>query len=601
MASTEPPAPASASPPAPAPLAPAPASRSRRRFLGDAALTAGAAGILPATAAAAASAPARGFAPDPADEDSGPLKIDEVRAAARVLELPLSEDELPALHESLSSRREALRSAGRPTLAETLAPAETFRPLGLVPTPAAELLRRSVPATVDPGPLPTDPGRIMHRPLTHLAVWLRRGAIDARRLAGICLDRISRHDGRLRAIITATGDLAMDQAARADAERAAGRDRGILHGLPYGAKDLFDTAGIRTTWGATPYADRVPDADAVVIRRLQDAGAVLVAKTSLGALAYGDQWFGGRTANPWDLEQGSSGSSAGSAAGIAAGLFAFSLGTETYGSIVSPSMRCGTTGLRPTFGRVARTGAMALCWSLDKVGPICRTVEDCVHVLAAIDGADAGDPSSIDLALDFDPARPLTGRRIGVDRRWFAGPRVAPADRDALAAMQRLAATPEGPELVDIEGPSTEYAGELLRILEVEAAAAFQSLTLSGADDQLVWQAPEAWPNTFRAAHFHSAVDLLQSMRMRRVVAERMDEAFADLDAILAPSFAGGLNLMTNFTGHPCLVLRSGFDDRGRPRGVSLFGRLGGDAALAGIGVALERELGVADRTPPGF
>ncbi|MHC4810557.1 MAG: amidase [Planctomycetota bacterium] len=567
-------------------------------------MTAGAAGILPA---AAATAPARGFSLEPADDvdaagrDAGPLSIDEVRAAARVIDLPLTEDELPAVHGSLAGRREAMRSAGRPTLAETLAPAETFRPLGLSPASATDLLRRSVASAVDPGPLPADPGRIMHRPLTHLAVWLRRGDLTARRLAGICLDRISRHDGRLRAIVTATGDLAMDQAARADAERAAGRDRGILHGLPYGAKDLFDTAGIRTTWGATPYADRVPDTDAAVIRRLEEAGAVLVAKTSLGALAYGDQWFGGRTANPWDLEQGSSGSSAGSAAGIAAGLFAFSLGTETYGSIVSPSMRCGTTGLRPTFGRVARTGAMALCWSLDKVGPICRTVEDCVHVLAAIDGADAGDPSSLDLALDFDPTRPLAGRRVGVDRRWFDGPRTAAADRAALAAMQRLAATPDGPELVDIEGPSTEHAGDLLRILEVEAAAAFQHLTLSGEDDQLVWQAPEAWPNTFRAAHFHSAVDLLQSMRMRRTVAERMDAVFADLDAILAPSFAGGLNLMTNFTGHPCLVLRSGFDDRGRPRGVSLFGRLGDDAALAELGVALERELGVADRTPPGF
>ncbi len=578
------------------PAGPATPPRSRRRFLGDAALAAGAAGtagILPATAAVTRR--------DAAAASEEPLSIDEVRAAARVIDLPLTDDELPALHQSLAARRESLRSAGRPTLAETLAPAETFRPLGLVPAAAEDVVRRCVAAAVDPGPLPADPGPIMHRPLTHLAAWLRRGEITSRRLAGICLDRISRYDGRVRAIVTATGEHAMDRAARADAERAAGLDRGILHGLPYGAKDLFDTAGIRTTWGATPYADRVPEADATVIRRLDEAGAVLVAKTSLGALAYGDQWFGGRTANPWDLEQGSSGSSAGSAAGIAAGLFAFSLGTETYCSIVSPSMRCGTTGLRPTFGRVTRTGAMALCWSLDKVGPICRTVEDCVHVLAAIDGADPGDPSSLDLSLDFDAARPLTGRRVGVDPRWFAGPAVPAADRAALAAMRRLAAAPDGPELVEIEGPSTEHAGDLLRILEVEAAAAFQSLTLSGEDDRLVWQAPEAWPNTFRAAHFHSAVDLLQSMRMRRLVAQRLDAAFTDVDAILAPSFAGGLNLMTNFTGHPCLVLRAGFDDRGRPRGVSLFGRLGEDAALAELGVALERVLGVADRTPPGF
>jgi len=393
----------------------------------------------------------------------------------------------------------------------------------------------------------------------------------------------------------------MEQAAAADAALAAGDDRGVLHGIPYGAKDLLDTDGIRTTWGATPFADRIATRNAAVIDRLDAAGAVLVAKTTLGALAYGDIWFDGRTNNPWNLERGSSGSSAGSAAGTAAGLFGFSIGTETYGSIVSPSMRCGTTGLRPSFGRVARTGAMALCWSLDKIGPICRTVEDCAHVLRAIDGADPGDPSSLDLAFDFDADRPLTGLRVAVDPRWFEGRRADPIDGLALAAMRRIAGTPGGPTLVDFEGPSVAGAGDMLPILEVEAAAAFQDLTLSDEDDRLVWQEPQAWPNTFRAAHFHSAVDLVQAQRRRRLIAERMDVVFRDVDAILAPSFAGGLNLMTNFTGHPCLVLRAGFNDRGEPRGVSLFGRLGADDRLAELGIALERELAVWDRRPTGF
>ncbi len=585
--------------------------RSRRAFLARAAAI-GAAGAASTTAARPAAAQVGSAASDAMKQPGGgddaaadpadlPLTAEDVRAASRVLDLRLTDAEIELMLGELERRRRTLPGRRTPAHPNDVAPAEVFRPLGLQSV-CGRAARRSVrPIDVDPGPRPRDPRLVAHRPVTHLAAWLRDGTLTSRRLTELFLERIERLDGRLAAVITATPALALEQADRADAELAAGSDRGPLHGIPYGAKDLFDTAGIRTTWGATPFAERVPDRDAAVVRRLADAGAVLVAKTTLGALAYGDRWFGGRTNSPWDVERGSSGSSAGSASGVAAGLFAFGLGTETYGSIVSPSMRCGTTGLRPTFGRVPRTGAMALCWSLDKVGPICRTVEDCGLVLAAIDGADAGDPSSLELDLDVDPARSLADLVVGIDPAWFAGRRANPIDAAALRAMRRVAARPGGPRLVEIEGPSPAGAGQLLTILEVEAAAAFQDLTLSGADDRLQWQGAAAWPNTFRAAHFHSAVDLLQAQRRRRIVAERLDAAFAEVDAILAPSFAGGLNLMTNFTGHPCLVLRAGFDADGQPRGVSLFGRLGADDRLVELGVRLERELGVWSRMPTGF
>jgi len=396
-------------------------------------------------------------------------------------------------------------------------------------------------------------------------------------------------------VITLTEDLALAQARRADAEIRAGHYRGPLHGLPWGAKDLFDTKGIKTTWGAMPYKDRVPESDAEVVRRLDQAGAVLVAKTTLGALAYGDIWFGGKTRNPWDLEQGSSGSSAGSASGTASGLFAFSLGTETLGSIVSPSMRCGATGLRPTFGRVPRTGAMALCWSLDKVGTICRTVEDTALVLNAIHGSDEGDPSSVDEPLAFDANAPLDEIRVGIVPAWFDGRGANEIDRSALAALRNI-----GVQIVEIEMPKMDPS-PLLTILNVEAASAFEELTLSGRDDELVWQEPQAWPNSFRKAWFTPAIELVQAERIRRDVCNAMAGVFEGVDAIFGPSYAGGMLLITNNTGHPSITLRAGINARGRPHGVTLWGGLFDEGTIARIGMALEAELGVWDKRPQAY
>ena len=443
-----------------------------------------------------------------------------------------------------------------------------------------------------PGPLPSRDEDIAYAPVTALSRWIQRRELTSQRLTKIYLKRLRSIGPKLECVVTLTADRALRQARAADNAIAAGKYRGPLHGIPWGAKDLLDTAGIKTTWGATPYKDRVPDEDAVVVRRLDEAGAVLVAKTTLGALAYGDRWFDGRTNNPWNLEQGSSGSSAGSAAGTAAGLFGFSLGTETLGSIVSPCMRCGTTGLRPTFGRVARTGAMALCWSLDKIGAICRTVEDCALVLDVIRGADPDDPSSIDMPFDFDATRTVKGMRIGYSPKWFEGNRVSDLDRAVLEIVRRL-----GIELVQIELPDWPY-GSLRTILSVEAAAAFEELTLSNRDDELVWQEPRAWPNSFRQTRFTPAIEFVQAQRFRRQVMEMMNEKFADIDAMISPSYAASLLLITNNTGHPSVTIRCGFNDNGTPHGITLLGRLFDEGTLCNIAMAIEKRLGVWDKRP---
>ena len=441
-------------------------------------------------------------------------------------------------------------------------------------------------------PLPSDDTSIAFAPLAHLSEWIRTGRLSSKRLTEIYLHRLREVGPKLECVVTVTEELARVQAASADAEIAAGRWRGPLHGVPYGAKDLFDTAEIATTFGAEPYRNRVPDRDAVVIERLREAGAVLVAKTTLGALAYGDVWFGGKTKNPFDRSQGSSGSSAGSAAGTAAGLFGFSLGTETLGSIVSPSMRCGTTGLRPTFGRVPRTGAMALCWSLDKVGPITRTVEDTALVLKAIHGADPGDTSSVSKPFEFDATLPVADLKVGYDPNWLKGRWVTEFDRQLPERLERA-----GAKLVEVSLPRMDY-GMLRKILTVEAASAFEELTLSHRDDELTWQDRQAWPNTFREARLIPAIELIQADRFRRRVQDVMQDTLSKVDALAGPSFAGNLLLVTNMTGHPSLTLRAGFTQAGRPHGVTAWGHPFEEATLCRIGMALEKSYDVWHRRP---
>jgi Asp-tRNA(Asn)/Glu-tRNA(Gln) amidotransferase A subunit family amidase len=469
----------------------------------------------------------------------------------------------------------------------------------------------------DPGPLPTRDEDIAFAPLTRLAGWIRKRALTSERLTGIYLDRIKRFDPRLRCVITLTDDLARAQARRADQEITAGRYRGPLHGIPWGAKDLVDTAGVRTTYGAEPYRNRTPAADAAVVARLHEAGAVLVAKLSLGALALNDIWFGGQTMNPWLLEEGASGSSAGPGAACAAGLVAFAIGSETGGSIISPSMRCGITGLRPTYGRVPRTGAMTLCWSLDKLGPMTRGVEDAMLVLRAISGPDAGDLSSVPSTLDYNCRVPVKGLRVGYISSWMNERPATDVDRAALRTIEAAGMVPVGVKL-----PDWPY-GSLQVVLFAEAAAAFEDLTLSHQVDQLKVQVADAWPNLFRQSRFLSAVDFVQADRFRRKVATEMARIFSDVDMLLVPSLRDEILTITNFTGHPSLTLRAGFVEvaearsdwapdpanplprfsppRRVPHGITLIGRLFDEGTIVRAGVVLERAFGVADERPKGF
>ena len=447
--------------------------------------------------------------------------------------------------------------------------------------------------------------------------WIESRALTSERLTRIYLERLERFQPKINATITVTGDLALEQARRADAEIAAGRYRGPLHGIPWGAKDLVDTAGIPTTYGAEPFRGRIPSTDAVAVERLHRAGAVLVAKLSLGALALNDIWFGGETHNPWLLEEGASGSSAGPGAATAAACVSFALGSETGGSIIAPAMRDGVVGLRPTFGRVPRTGAMTLCWSLDKLGPMARYVEDTLFVLQALSGPDPGDVSSVPSRLDFDATAGVAGLKVGYFPKWMAEAPATDVDRAALDTLRRL-----GLRAVEVSLPDWPY-GSLNTILFAEAAAAFEELTLSRGTDQLKMQVPDAWPNTFRQARFLSAVDLVQADRMRRMVAQEMARVFDAVDLLLVPSLRDEMLTISNQTGHPSLTLRAGFVEVGQarsdwapdparplprfdpkrrvPHGVTLIGRLFDEGLLGRVGIALEKAFAVADERPPGY
>src|SRR5215831_14752308 len=466
-------------------------------------------------------------------------------------------------------------------------------------------------------PLPSSEDDIAFAPVTQQSRWIESRQLTSERLTNIYLNRIERLDPKIRSIITLTKDHALARAKLADSEIAAGKYRGPLHGIPYGVKDLLDTKDIPTTYGAEPFRNRVPTADSFVVRKLNEAGAVMLAKLSLGALALNDIWFGGQTMNPWLLEEGASGSSAGPGAATAAALVGFSIGSETGGSIVSPSMRCGVTGLRPTFGRVARTGAMTLCWSLDKLGPMTRSVEDTMLVLQAISGPDSGDASSVPSKLGFDATAPISGIKVGYLAPWMKESPATDVDRAALETMKQLKL-----ELKEVTLPDWPYSS-LMAILFAEGAASFEEPTLNGQLSTLKMQVKDAWPNLFREARFLSAVDFVQADRLRRKIAIEMARIFNEVDVLMVPSLRDEQITITNFTGHPSLTLRAGFVEvsearsdwapdpanplpkfsspRRVPHGITLIGRLFEDGLLGQVGVALERAFNVMSERPAGF
>ncbi len=536
-----------------------------------------------------------------------------LRKAAELIGLEFTKDEEELMLEGIAENIEDYRAIRDFPLDNAVPPALSFHPI--VPGAGQGGTVSDVEERAGEGPrsggrveVPSVPANLedlAFLPVTTLGEMIRQRKITSTDLTKMYLGRLERIGPKLECVVTLTEELALEQAARADREIAEGRYRGPLHGIPYGAKDLLAVEGYPTTWGAEPYVDQVFDEDATVIEKLEDAGAVLVAKLTLGALAYGDVWHGGQTRNPWKPEEGSSGSSAGSASATAAGLVGFAIGTETWGSIVSPSTRCGATGLRPTFGRVSRHGAMALSWSMDKIGPICRAVEDCALVFDAIRGPDGKDLTVLDQPFEWSPDLDVRRLRVGWVKALFEEPiEDEDAERKArreewrrmdLAAIETLRGL--GIDLIPIELPDMPI-GALSIILTAEAAAAFEDLTLSGQDDLLKRQDENAWPNIFRQARFIPAVEYIQANRIRTVAMRRMEEIFEKVDVYVVPSYGGNNLLLTNLTGHPAIVLPSGFREDGTPVSITFMGRLYGEAGVLAVARAFQEATGFHAKHP---
>jgi len=525
----------------------------------------------------------------------------QVATAAEVLGIDfLDDEEIDQALPGLEDNRKILLELGQADIPNELSPALVFSPVLRAEQIPAD------PTVTGPASAPSpenalckiENGMVHWHTVAQLAYAIKVGAITSRKLTELFLRRLKKHDPTLHCVITLTEERALKKADEMDAELAAGKYRGPLHGIPYGAKDLLAAKGYPTTWGAAPYKDQTIDLDASVIEQLDEAGAVLVAKLSMGALAWGDVWYGEKTRNPWNPETGSSGSSAGSASAVAAGLVPFAIGTETLGSIVSPSTVCGTTGLRPTFGRVSRHGAMALSWTMDKVGPITRSAADAGLVLSAIANYDPRDAHAIEAGFQYDwpTGRVKAGTRLGyyksrMDRDY------AFHDQDsvALETLREL-----GYELVPIELPEEP---DIRFVLNVEAAAAFESLTRSGKDDELTRQIRNAWPNAFRTAHFVPAVAYVQANRLRRQLMQDMDKVFEDnnIDVYVNPSWHSNSLLITNLTGQPCISVPSGMNEEGTPTSITFTGKLFGEQKMVDVAAAYQAASKWDNVHPEGF
>lgn len=514
---------------------------------------------------------------------------EQLEAALKLLGLEFSPAQRKLMLRTVSQQLDAYERLRKIEIPNSVNPAFTLIVAKPAPAPARFRPRRAAAPKVVP-----KSGDLAYAPVSQLAALLRARRVSSVELTRLYLDRLKRYSPKLNCTITMTGELAMEQAKRADEELRRGKYRGPLHGVPWGAKDLLATKGIPTTWGAEPFAKQMIDADATVVKRLNDAGAVLVAKLSMGALAMGGLWFGGMTRTPWNTELTSSGSSAGSAAATAAGLVGFAIGTETLGSIITPSLRCGTVGLRPTFGRVSRHGAMALCWTMDKIGPITRSVEDAALVLNAIYGPDGLDGSVIDRPFHWEPARPLSSLRIGVLSKafeQFKGKEKEVYDA-ALADLAKL-----GIRMTPVEWDDRP-ARDLMVALSAEAAAAFDDITRDGRVSQLKDQGANAWPNQFRSARLIPAVEYIRAQRARTLMMEKLNAWFEPFDVIVSPPY--GMLTTTNFTGHPQVIVRCGFVD-GMPRGLSFLSKLFDEGAALRLALAFEQATEHHLRRPAGF
>ena len=525
------------------------------------------------------------------ESKSDEITVDMIAAAEKIAGLEFTPEEREMLVRGLKGLAENYAKLREVSLPNEVPPAFRFDPV----LPGMKLVTESRPCvwTDSSAPdVPSDLEQVAFWSVLELGRAIRTRRISSTALTQMYLDRLKRFDPVLKCVITLTEERALAQAKSLDEEIAAGNYRGPLHGIPWGAKDLLAVKGYPTTWGAEPFLTQMIDEDATVVQRLDAAGAVLVAKLTLGALAMGDQWHGGQTRNPWDPERGSSGSSAGPASATAAGLVAFSVGSETNGSIASPSTVCGVTGLRPTFGRVSRYGAMALSWTMDKLGPMCRSAEDTAIVFDAIRGADGKDPTARDVPFNFDAEMDVAKLRVGYVRSAFE----AEQDKDGARStvLDELRGIGIDPKPIDL--PDVPY-NQMGFVLMVEAAAAFDELTRTNRDDELRMQTATSWPNNFRRSRFVPAVEYIQANRVRTLLMERMAELMETVDLYVTPSTSD--LYLTNFSGHPLLVLPSGFNDRGLPTSIGFVGRLYGEAELCAVGRAYQNATGHHLRTPP--
>ncbi len=526
----------------------------------------------------------------------GEINPSTIDAAADLIGLSFTPQEKDSMIGTLTTHRGNIELLRNTKLANSVGPSLVFNPLpqGFYPSQDQQAYDWGLPTKVA---LPTSDVDLAFMPVHQLSVLIKSRQVTSERLTKLYLERIKTHSDTLACLVTLLEDQALAQARALDQELATGKYRGPLHGIPYGVKDLFSLPGTKTTYGAMPYKDQVLDETASIITKLEAAGGVLVGKFTLGALAMGDVWYGGVTKNPWNLKQGASGSSAGSASAVSAGLVPFAIGTETLGSIVSPSTRNGVTGLRPTFGRISRHGAMALSWSMDKVGPISRSALDNAIVLSVLNGIDQKDPSTIPSAFNYSAKKDVKKLKVGYFSSFFEGNRAGiENDRAVLELLKN-----QGITLLPVELKTSINPAPLVSMLLVEGAAAFDELTRFGLDDQLVAQHKNAWPNVFRAARFIPAVEYIQMSRQRSLLIEEMHALMKDYDVIITPSFAGQQLQITNLTGHPALCLPNGFGANGSPTSITLLANLFDEEKLIMVGRLIQENSDWQAKRPPLF
>ncbi len=522
---------------------------------------------------------------------------EDIKSSQKLVGLEFSNAEVDTMLNYLSRNRQGIDSLRKYPVPYDVAPALWFDPLPdnfQLPESGPDRIFFESTNVKTPG----SDTEIAFLPIHSLAKLLRDGSLTSEKLTQIYLDRLKTFGDTLEAVITITEDLAMRQARKADRELAEGIDRGYLHGIPYGLKDLIAVPDYPTTWGAYPYKDQIIDEKGTVVKKLEEAGAVLVAKLTSGALARGDVWYGGKTKNPWNLEQGASGSSAGPGSAVGAGLVAFAIGTETWGSILSPSIRCGITGLRPTYGAVSRHGVMALSWTMDKVGPMARDALDCALILSAIKGEDDHDRTLHDFALSFEEPADLSGYRIGYFEELFENDSsdVSSNQESTLDKLRELGAELEPVEMI------TDHPFSVFDIiLRAEAGSFFDTLVLKHHDRTLVQQQGSSRANSLRQSRFIPAVEYLQANRHRKILIEAFHELIKDYDFLVAPVRSGQLSLTTNLTGHPAIAVPDGFDEDGHPTAFVLVGNLFGEGKLLEAAYLFQKSTDFDEAHPPMF